>query len=276
MARILDLKPRRPVAQAMSRLSDFYQAVAKPCILDGELTIFHERGLRDHDPAGFSRHFEFARAYRICLKEERRSSSLAVIKERRCSALPMVLLGASLFLPLKAGAADPSHELAAQPVMIQLERHDRSPRPSTRDEKTLRDLIGWIGEQGVGLQAVERMPALVRVGQRELLALAFGNKLPRAINRSTLKIYGLYNFENESIYLLDSIDLDSQRGRTILLHEVVHYLQYQTGASDRVQCKNELEPLAYQLEARYLADHNHHVDFSYGRMRRFGRCSSLM
>ena len=177
-------------------------------------------------------------------------SDFRLKEERRSKALPMLLLGASLFLPLNAAAADPG-----------------------TISTTLRGLIDWIGQQGVGLQAVDKIPALARVGRAELLALAFGDKLPRAVNNRNLKVYGLYNFENETVYLLDNIDLESERGRSNLLHELVHYLQYQLGVSDRVQCKNELEPLAYELEARYLAEHDAQIDFTYGQVRRLSRCA---
>ena len=179
-----------------------------------------------------------------------RMSDFRLKEERRSKALPMLLLGASLFLPLNAAAADPG-----------------------TISTTLRGLIDWIGQQGVGLQAVDKIPALARVGRAELLALAFGDKLPRAVNNRNLKVYGLYNFENETVYLLDNIDLESERGRSNLLHELVHYLQYQLGVSDRVQCKNELEPLAYELEARYLAEHDAQIDFTYGQVRRLSRCA---
>lgn len=52
--------------------------------------------------------------------------------------------------------------------------------------------------------------------------------------------------------MLDSLDLKTEEGKAILLHELVHYLQYEESLNDNVECKNELEALAYTLEAEYL------------------------
>ena len=129
------------------------------------------------------------------------------LKPRRSISipLPILLLGACFVLPFKIAAAEPE-----------------------TSSTELRGLMTWIGQQDIGLQGIDKIPALARVSRAELLMMAFGNKLPRAVDKNEVNVYGLYNFENETIYLLDSIGLDSERGRSILVHEVVHYLQYQT------------------------------------------------
>lgn len=41
---------------------------------------------------------------------------------------------------------------------------------------------------------------------------------------------------------------------TVLLHELVHFLQFVNGEYDRVQCLNELEKDAYRLQGEYVSD----------------------
>ena len=75
--------------------------------------------------------------------------------------------------------------------------------------------------------------------------------MSKAVNPDTPKINGLYNFNEKAVYILDSLDLETTEGKGILLHELVHYLQYQHGYDENVECKNELESLAYVLNARF-------------------------
>lgn len=108
--------------------------------------------------------------------------------DRLRRALLLLILAASLFLPLNAEAAGSGTMLTE-----------------------LRSLMAWIVQQ-----AVEKMPAVATVGRAELHSLAFGRRFPRAVNNRDLNVYGLYDFDKETIYLLDSVDLESERGRSIL------------------------------------------------------------
>ena len=104
--------------------------------------------------------------------------------------------------------------------------------------------------------------------------VAFGGSLPKAVNPDNLKIFGLYNFNEGAVYLLDSIDLNTDEGKGILLHELVHYLQYQTNMDDNVKCKNELESLAYVLEAKFLDPHDHKHNISVSHIQKVSAVSN--
>ena len=82
-------------------------------------------------------------------------------------------------------------------------------------------------------------------------------ELERTACNRPCKIYGWYP-RGEIIYLDDRLDpINDIRARSILLHELVHYLQQAHGAfTGGSECENwsrrELE--AYRVQARWLAD----------------------
>ena len=118
------------------------------------------------------------------------------------------------------------------------------------------------------------LPAITRVSRRQLEALAFGSAYPAAVRPAPPAIHGLYNFENETIYLAHGIDLNGTQGRAIVLHELVHHLQYEYGFDADVRCVNELEPLAYEIEALYLGERQQPIGFSRAHVRRLSRCAA--
>ena len=103
--------------------------------------------------------------------------------------------------------------------------------------------------------------------------VAFGGDLPQAVDPEKLRIYGLQNFNEGAVYILHSQDMESERGKGILLHELVHFLQYQYDKDEDVNCKNELESLAYILEAKFLQSHNHEHNISMEHISRVSQCA---
>ena len=66
--------------------------------------------------------------------------------------------------------------------------------------------------------------------------------------------------------------MDTNEGKGILLHELVHYLQYQTGVDKDAKCKNELESLAYVLEAKFLESHDHKHNINASHISKVSEC----
>jgi len=64
---------------------------------------------------------------------------------------------------------------------------------------------------------------------------------------------GSYVHSHKAIYLRYDIDIDRPRGRGVLLHEEVHYLQWKHG-EHYYKCIEELEHQAYTVENNYLAN----------------------
>lgn len=128
-------------------------------------------------------------------------------------------------------------------------------------------LLVWISANTPLAWQPGHAPQVMQVSRAEIVRTAFEGRLPRGMNFSRLKIVGLYQFRERNVYMVDTLDLDTVRGRAALVHELVHYLQYQAGTHEQVACKNELEPTAYAAQALYLAQNgvdpgftSHHVE----------------
>ena len=134
-------------------------------------------------------------------------------------------------------------------------------------------MFNWINNHSSFDHDVNNMPDVVKVSAMQMAEVAFGGELPRAVDPEKLRIYGLYNFNEGAVYILDSLDLESENGKGILLHELVHFLQYQYDKDEDVKCKNELESLAYILEAKFLQSHDHEHNISMDHINRVSQCA---
>jgi len=71
------------------------------------------------------------------------------------------------------------------------------------------------------------------------------------IREHGLRLGGLYIPDADKIYLLQGLDLDDPRDRSVLVHELVHYVQDQLGVTGT---SAQLEAQAYALEAQWLQE----------------------
>lgn len=260
------------VAQTENRLlppESAIRSVVHPCIFEGKPTLFFEKGLAESDPQQFRLQADFAREYGLRLIEERRKAREETILDRRRASLPMLILSASVASVCQISQLE-AHELH------QTQGHVSSldvAKVLESDEQIVHQLLGWIRAQDISVATLMQSPLVRRSTQPEMLQLAFGESMPASMNASELKVYGLYNFKNETVYLLDEINLSTIKGRAVLVHELVHYAQYRDGLNNRVRCVNELETLAYQLEARYLRQHSVQPEFTAKDVRQLSACS---
>ena len=67
------------------------------------------------------------------------------------------------------------------------------------------------------------------------------------------KIRGLYDFKNKEVWLRDDVDLNQEKWLGILIHELVHYIQYEMDLDALAANKDELEPLALEIESLFIA-----------------------
>lgn len=244
------------------------RSVVHPCMFEGKPTLFYEKGLAKTDPQQFRLQKTFAKENGFQLLEERREARAETEFDRRRATLPMLVLGASI----------------ASALPLQLEAHELSGSRSQvasldvgkileNDSQIVHQLLAWIRAQDISVANLMQSPAVKRSTQTDMLKLAFGENMPASMNASELKVYGLYNFKNETVYLLDEINLSTIRGRAVLVHELVHYAQYRDGVNNRVRCVNELETLAYELEARYLKQHSMEPEFTAKDVHQLSACS---
>lgn len=66
-----------------------------------------------------------------------------------------------------------------------------------------------------------------------------------------LRLGGLYIPDSDKIYLLDRLDLDDPRHQSVLVHELVHYVQDQLGVTGSTE---QIEAQAYALQEQWLRE----------------------
>ena len=71
------------------------------------------------------------------------------------------------------------------------------------------------------------------------------------IRRHGLRLGGLYIPDADKIYLREGLDLNDPRHKSILVHEIVHYVQDQLGVQGSVE---QLERQAYALQEKWLQE----------------------
>jgi len=257
------------------------QAMVHPCIIDGKHTLVYENNLHVTNPDAFQQISNFAKAQGYQLKEDMRSDFLEGIKRvknrRRANVISVMMLTAGLMSQTAQAKShspdDFSSFSSVDSAHTQIEAgFDFDFDSYNTEEELVSGLLGWINDHSSFKYDIEKIPEIKKVSSTKIAMVAFGGKLPKAVNPDNLKIFGLYNFNEGAVYLLDSIDLDSDKGKGILLHELVHYLQYQTGMDDNVKCKNELESLAYVLEAKFLEYHDRDHNITASHINKVSQC----
>ena len=257
------------------------QAMVHPCVIDGKQTLVYERGLAKADAAAFSLIQSFAISHGFQLKEDQRADFLEGIKRvknRRCSNAVSVMILTAGLISQSAYAKSSNHQSSDQ---VHAETTGQYQLDEVADfdfdayhteDELMSGLLSWINAHSSFSFDIHNIPKVKKVSARDMAKVAFGGRLPAAIDAKSLRIFGLYNFNEETVYLLDSINLDSKEGKGILLHELVHYLQYQTGLDHNARCKNELESLAYVLEARFLESQHHRHNITRSHINKVSQC----
>ncbi len=268
------------IMQAMT-LKKKQQAMVHPCIIDGKHTLVYEHGLALKDQFAFEKIVEFARVQGYQLKEDQRSDFLEGVKRvknrRHANVVSVMMLTAGLMSQTAQAKSTFGSDISSLVHNNTTQTHVKESFELDLDsyktqEELVSGLLGWINNHSSFKYDIGKIPDVKKVSARQIAEVAFGGKLPKAVNPANLQIFGLYNFNEKAVYLLDSIDLDTDEGKGILLHELVHYLQYQTGMDDNVKCKNELESLAYVLEAKFLESHDHKHNISDAHIDKVSQC----
>ena len=176
------------------------------------------------------------------------------------SGVCRLLLGASLTVQTNQVAAldniiDEIDIISTTSASVAIKDQLNLAGAASKDKALVRQLITWINVHTSYTHPANEIPVVRHVSAKQLKQIAFNKKFSNSLEQKTFKILGLYNFEEKVVYLSDKIDMRTKKGKAVLLHELVHFLQYQYGHDKRVSCKIELEALAYQLEAKYLTAH---------------------
>ncbi len=125
----------------------------------------------------------------------------------------------------------------------------------TELQNVLSNLIIWLENQkNIKYENISR-PSIKIVNIKEMCSIAYGDKR-RNLNyqKQCNKIMGLYDYHNKTIHITHDVDLSSVEGQAIILHELVHHFQYESGKADKVNKINQLENLAYFLEKKFIKE----------------------
>ncbi len=89
------------------------------------------------------------------------------------------------------------------------------------------------------------------------------------------KVEAFYNRKTKTIYLHDQTDFSTLEGKSTILHEYVHFLQFAYGLDQSVSvCIDELEKDAHELGIKYLIDNGEPKDSDIIQSLRFRRLFS--
>ncbi len=91
---------------------------------------------------------------------------------------------------------------------------------------------------------IDDAPAVIVMSEKELSGLY------------DRPVHALYEDEEETIYLADTVDLSSMQGASVLLHELIHHHQKESGALAKFTCIRESEELAYNVQRQFLKTNN--------------------
>ncbi len=116
-------------------------------------------------------------------------------------------------------------------------------------------LLLWAG-QATGYPALEQAPQVERASAADLNAV-FAAGGASAAGR---QVAALYEPARHVISIDETLDLGSPLGRSYLVHELVHALQFAAGRPAEVRCFGLLEAEAYRTQARYLKDAGRQAD----------------
>jgi len=152
-------------------------------------------------------------------------------------------------------------------------------------KEIIASLLIYIGQQSINtdkndlgtIQVTSKTPPTIELkSKRELVHISLEGKIPEGYNYRKNRILALYDHKNNKIYIKKSIDLESSYGKSVILHELVHFNQYANGEYDNVECKASNEPLAYRIQNQYLRDNDEYPYFGKKFVYFASRCAKYL
>ncbi len=125
-------------------------------------------------------------------------------------------------------------------------------------------LLAWIGSQaGYAVPTtVEELPAVEHLDPAALGHIVYPQASEERLRQRTiLGAYDVHKGVNGTLYLSADLNLADEASQEVLVHELVHFLQYRSGKSYR--CVGEMEAEAYAVTRAWLAERglpDHHDD----------------
>jgi hypothetical protein len=118
-------------------------------------------------------------------------------------------------------------------------------------KELLAALLLWTG-QATGYPPLTELPQVERIDAAELQEIFATGGAHAVAEESGQQVAALYEPARHVISIDEELDLASPLGRSYLVHELVHALQFAHGRQMEVNCLGMLEAEAYGAQARYL------------------------
>ncbi len=128
-------------------------------------------------------------------------------------------------------------------------------------------LILWINQNStLDYDPTAGLPRVVKTSPETLVSTLFNDNIPKHLSAKDLNkvkadVVAIYHSDRKIVYLRDNVDTGSEFGKAALVHELVHFVQYQTGENERVRCTAELERDAYDIQRIYMKQHGLEPEF---------------
>lgn len=128
-------------------------------------------------------------------------------------------------------------------------------------------LATWIMANSPYSMDLSKLPLVEIISQQEIDEIYFGRKVDSEEEESGIK--AIYDIRDKKIYLIKKWKKDH------LLHELVHWFQFETGADKEAECRGELEGEAYRLQKKYGKEKNIPWEFDDFYIKVTSLCTSL-
>lgn len=127
-------------------------------------------------------------------------------------------------------------------------------------EALLLSLLLWINQNSTLQYDINQgLPKLKAASQMTLATVIIDDdatlakeKNSRPFQNFINQLEAVYKHDEKTILISSKIDLESAYARSVIVHELVHFIQYQQKMNEKVACLNALERDAYELQARYM------------------------
>ena len=146
-------------------------------------------------------------------------------------------------------------------------------------KQLLISLLLWIS-QNTAFQSLPQqpLPDLQVIPASAILRMLYEDKqlaklTPKELRDLEGDVTAIYDNHQNTIYVEGGIDLDSDYGNAVLVHELVHYLQFAHGADETANCISELEEDAYRIQAKYMEEQEMIPEFDEFTIRMRSICS---
>lgn len=114
-------------------------------------------------------------------------------------------------------------------------------------------LLIWINSNS-GYEYLGDPPKIVKTDPEELAHLLLG-EVWRIPERARRGLMGLYDVDTRTIWLRDDFNPEDHKDLGHLVHELVHFLQYEAQRKDGLAIQAYFETEAYAIQNRFLRAH---------------------